>query len=84
MAVEMARAELAAICRAAGRIRIQDTQELHGRMIRILVRHETTSQGRKVARPVEYLEYLGPGASVMQSMPQQPKSNPENAWRRST
>jgi len=82
MAVEMARAELAAICRAAGRMRIQDTQELHGRMIRILVRHETTSQGRKVARPVEYLEYLGPGASVTQPLVQQPKSNPENAWRR--
>jgi hypothetical protein len=82
MAVEMARAELAAICRAAGRIRIQDTQELHGRMLRVLVRHETTQQGRKVARPVEYLEYVGPGASVTQSPAPQQKSTPENAWRR--
>jgi hypothetical protein len=83
VAVEIARAELAAICRAAGKIRIQDTQELHGRMLRIVVRHETTPQGRKMARPAEYLEYVGPGASVTQP-PTATKSSPENAWRRNT
>jgi hypothetical protein len=82
MAVEMARSELAAICRAAGKIRIQDTQELHGKMLRIIVRHEATPQGRKFARPVDYLEYIGPGASATQSSV--PKNNPENAWRRNT
>jgi len=82
VAVEIARTELAAICRAAGKIRIQDTQELHGRMLRIVVRHESTPQGRKFPRPVEYLEYVGPGASVTQ--PNTTKSNPENAWRRNT